>query len=146
MKIDLFYVDCAPILHRYGYAKVLRRLQRKLQRYELVVAECLKPLPGVSKDLPCQIAKCIFRTEGCSYFSSVNQQTAQAKTGWMGHNIKMTLFVEKISNGNVKKPDPGFHFSHSGWKCAPVPGFNTDGHTRDWEKSIAARVQVYSVY
>ena len=25
--------------------------------------------------------------------------------------------------------------------CAPVPGFNTDGHTGDWEKSIAARVQ-----
>ena len=34
-----------------------RRLQRKLQRCELVVAERLKPLPGVSKDLPRQIAK-----------------------------------------------------------------------------------------
>ena len=27
MKIDIFYVDCATILHQYDYAKVLRRVK-----------------------------------------------------------------------------------------------------------------------
>ena len=26
MKIDLFYVDCAPILHRYGFKKVAEKV------------------------------------------------------------------------------------------------------------------------
>ncbi|KAK0149818.1 Non-structural maintenance of chromosomes element 4 A [Merluccius polli] len=53
---------CRPV--QVNGCNGLRKLQRKLQRCELVAAERVKPLPGVSADLPCPISvKRSFRPE-----------------------------------------------------------------------------------